>query len=76
MNINLKPSQPLYKIINVESLYQVIVVGLLLSILTAQIAILNRFSKPIDVDVQNKVEIQNSKPIDVNVQNKVARFGW
>jgi hypothetical protein len=47
------------KTIKIESIYRVIVIALLASILAAQIAILNRFSKPLNVNVQNQIEIQN-----------------
>jgi hypothetical protein len=67
------PAKTLPQIIKIESVYRIIVIALLASILTAQIAIFNRFTKPIDVIVQN------SKPIDVDVKDsnpKIAHFGW
>jgi hypothetical protein len=43
-----------------ESIHRIIVIALLASILAVQIAILNRFSKPFDVNVQNNVEIHKN----------------
>ena len=44
----------------VECIYRIIVIALLASILAYQIAILNRFSKPIDVNVQNSIQIHKN----------------
>jgi hypothetical protein len=48
------------KIMKTESLYRLITIVLLGGILAVQIAILKRISKPLDVNVQNNVEVHKN----------------